>query len=310
MHSTTRLRTTLCCTAAFSQMPPSRRRHATRIAGRIIALLFAIPLAACISSPFYYPTKTVYGTPADEGMRYEPVTFSSDDGTRLSGWFIPASGTVDPRQAKGTVIHFHGNAQNMSAHWSFIAWLPQRGFNVFVFDYRGYGQSDGSPEPRGVFQDSNAALDYVRQRPDVDPTRLLVLGQSLGGTNAIAAVGAGNRDGIKAVAIEATFYSYSTIAHDKFPGAGWLVDDTYSADRHIGRIAPIPFLLLHGTADSVIPFHHAEMLLAKASAPKNLVTIEGGGHIEALTPRFGDTYRDSITRFFEAALRETGIAPP
>ena len=111
-----------------------------------------------------------------------------------SGW----SRAPDARQAKGTVVHFHGNAQNMSSHWQFVGWLARRGYNVFVFDYRGYGDSAGHAELQGVYADSHSALDYVRSRADVDPTRLLVLGQSLGGTNAIAVVGSGNRAGAEA----------------------------------------------------------------------------------------------------------------
>jgi uncharacterized protein len=270
--------------------------------GHYLVLLVPTMLAGCVESAFYHPDRILYGTPAGLGLEFEKVVFTSDDGTRLSGWFIPATGYKNPRNAKGTVIHFHGNAQNMSAHWQFVAWLPQRGFNVFVFDYRGYGASDGRPEPKGVFEDANSALNYVRSRKDVDPERLLVFGQSLGGTNAIAVVGKGNRAGVKAMAIEATFYSYSSIASDKFSGAGSLVGDTYSAENYIGSLAPIPLLLIHGTADAVIPYAHAVRLLDKAKEPKKLITVEGGGHIEALTPRFGARYQDALLDFFDASL--------
>jgi uncharacterized protein len=261
-----------------------------------------VSLAGCISGPFYYPDRVMYSTPASVGLPFEAVSFASADGTLLTGWFIPAVGYPNPKAAKGTVVHFHGNAQNMTAHWRFVEWLPQHGFNTLVFDYRGYGASAGSPEPKGVFEDSNAALDYVRKRADVDPTRLLVLGQSLGGTNAIAAVGAGNRAGVRAMVIDSTFYSYSSIASDKIPGAGLLVSDTYSADRTIARLAPIPLLLLHGTADAVIPYAHSRRLFDKAREPKTLMTVEGGGHIEAFTQRFGTRYQDAVVEFFGAAL--------
>ena len=261
-----------------------------------------LSLTGCVQSAFYQPDRVLYDTPARLGLKYEQVSFASKDGTRLVGGFIPARGYADSKQAKGTVIHFHGNAQNMSAHWQFVDWLPQRGFNLFVFDYRGYGASQGRPEPKGVFEDSLAALDYVRARPDIDPERLLVLGQSLGGTNAIAAVGSGNRAGVQAIAIESTFLSYSAIAGEKLVGAGALVDDTYSADRFVAALAPIPLLLLHGTDDAVIPYSHSERLFARAAEPKRLVRIEGGAHTEAFTPRFGAVYRELLIDFFDAAL--------
>lgn len=275
-----------------------------RAGGRaLLALPLLLPLGGCVQSMFYYPDRVRYETPEALGLRHVPVRFASADGTALSGWFIPAADRADPRQARGTVVHFHGNAQNMSSHWRFVAWLPKQDFNVFVFDYRGYGESEGKPEPKGVFEDSNAALDHVRARPDVDPGRLLVFGQSLGGTNAIAVVGAGNRAGVKAVAIESTFYSYSSIANEKLPGAGLLVSDTYAASKHVAAISPIPLLLIHGTADAVIPHGHSRRLLADAREPKRLIEVEGAHHLEPMTGRFGTTYQRTLADFFDAALR-------
>jgi fermentation-respiration switch protein FrsA (DUF1100 family) len=277
---------------------------ASEVLARIAVLLLTLTLSGCVQSMFYQPDHILYSTPAAAGLAYDEVKFKSRDGTELTGWFIPAVGYKNPRDAKGTVIHFHGNAQNMSAHWQFVDWLPQRGFNVFVFDYRGYGVSKVSPDVKGVFEDSSSAMDYVRSRQDVDPERLFVFGQSLGGTNAIAVVGSGNRAGVKAVAIEATFYSYSSIASDKVSGTGWLMNDTYSAENYIGKIAPIPFLLMHGTDDQVIPYPHALRLMEKANQPKKLITVEGGGHIEAMTPRFGRQYQDIMVDFFLATLQK------
>ena len=244
----------------------------------LLALLFG--LSSCAQQAFYYPDHTDYGSPAQSGLPYENVSFQSADGTRLHGWFVPARGVADAKQARATIIHFHGNAQNLTAHWQAVKWLPEHGYNVFLFDYRGYGQSAGEPSPEGLFADSNAALDYVRSRPDVNPERLLVFGQSLGGTNAIAVVGAGNKAGVRAVAIESTFASYSKIGNDKIPFAGsLLLRNTYAAERYVAQIAPIPVLFLHGTADQVIAPKHSQILYALAGEPKQLVLLEGGTHL-------------------------------
>ncbi len=269
-------------------------------------LLCALPLllGGCVQSMFYYPDHVRYETPDALGLSYENVHFTSADGTRLNGWFIPATNRQNAKEAKGTVVHFHGNAQNMSSHWRLVAWLPKQDYNVFVFDYRGYGDSEGKPEPKGVFEDSNAALNYVRSRGDVDPQRLFVFGQSLGGTNAIAVVGAGNRAGVKAVAIESTFYSYSAIANDKLSGAGLLVSDDYAASKFVAAISPIPLLLIHGTADTVIPHAHSARLLADAREPRRLIDVPGAGHLEPMAAeRFGTTYQRALTDFFDASLR-------
>ncbi|MET3497336.1 alpha/beta hydrolase [Variovorax boronicumulans] len=274
--------------------------------------LCALPLflAGCVQSMFYYPDRVRYETPDALGLRYESVQFQSTDGTLLTGWFIPAVGRQNPKEAKGTVVHFHGNAQNMSTHWRFVAWLPRQDYNVFVFDYRGYGESEGKPEPKGVFEDSNAALNHVRSRGDVDAERLFVFGQSLGGTNAIAVVGSGNRAGVKAAAIESTFYSYSSIAHDKLTGAGLLVGDDYAASKYVAAMAPIPLLLIHGTADAVIPLAHSQRLLSVAREPKRLIEVRGAGHLEPMAAaRFGTTYQQALTDFFDASMRQRTPTP-
>ncbi|MDR2016488.1 MAG: alpha/beta hydrolase [Burkholderiales bacterium] len=280
------------------------RRISLRWTNAVFTIFCLFGLTGCVlDGAFYYPSQTDYGNPGREGLKYETVRFASRDGTPLSGWFVPAANTPDPRNAKGTVIHVHGNAENISAHWPLVGWLPSRGYNVFLFDYRGFGLSAGTPNPKGVFEDTQSAMDYVRTRADVDPEKLLVFGQSLGGSNAIAAIGAGNRIGIRAIAVEGTFYSYTTIANDKLFGAGLLTNNDYSANRYISKLSPIPLLLIHGTNDAIVPYQHSERLFAIAGEPKQLILIPGGGHIDATASHFGNIYQDLLVAFFDEALR-------
>ncbi|MCE9615618.1 MAG: alpha/beta hydrolase [Lentisphaerae bacterium] len=270
--------------------------------------------AGCANGVFYQPNHKVYQTPASRGLAYEAVTFTSADGTPLSGWFIPAVGPPI-----GTVIHFHGNAQNMTAHFSFVGWLPAAGFNVFVFDYRGYGQSGGKPERRGVYADGVAAIRYVAGRPDVDPQRLVVFAQSLGGANAIAVLARHPFPGVRAAAIESSFSSYRGIARDKIaliPVLSWVrwplsflvVGNAYSPDALVDRLPPIPLLFIHGTDDVVVPYRHSEILFARAHEPKTLWTVEHGRHTEAFM-RFGSRYREPLVAFFAQALAGSTNAP-
>lgn len=249
----------------------------------------------------YYPDDEVYDSPHSRGMVFDEVCFSSADGTRLSGWFIQAKALPGPGQAKGTVIHMHGNAQNMTAHWQLAEWLPLRGYHLFTFDYRGYGQSEGRPDPKGVFEDAVAALDYVRSRPDIDTRKLFVFGQSMGGMLAIAAASA-SPAGIGAVAAESPVHSYSLLFHHRIPEHRPDVDDTYCAAGRVAQLAPVPLLLLHGTSDNVVDYAHSVALMKEASEPKKLVTIDGGGHIDAMTKRYGMYYQDLLSAFFEKAL--------
>ena len=249
---------------------------------------------------FYFPDRVRYDTPERAGLSFETVYFSSSDGTRLSGWFIPATGVANPQAAKGTVVHMHGNAQNMSAHWTYTEWLPARGYNLFVFDYRGYGSSQGSPEPQGIFEDAIAALDCMRARTDIDTGRLLVFGQSLGGMLAIAAVGA-SPQGVRGVLAEAPVHSYTAWVDDQMPEKELALDDSYCADNYVARLSPIPLLLLHSRTDKVVPYSHSVQLLSEAQEPKRLVTIEEGAHNDAMSTRHGSVYQDMMVEFFGAA---------
>jgi hypothetical protein len=287
-----------------------------RIAGGValglaVVVLFC-SMTGCVSRMFYYPDRVAHGSPADAGLAFTEVRFASRDGTALSGWFVPARGG-----ATGTVIHLHGNAQNMSAHFSFVDWLPARGFNVFAFDYRGYGASAGRPDRRGIYEDSLAAIEHVLSRPDVDPSRVVVFGQSLGGVNALAVLGREGTRGVKAVVADSAFFSYRSIVKDKIgamPGLSVLrgplsylvIGDRLGPGEVVDRIAPVPVLFLHGTADRVIPASHAQRLYDRAREPKTLWLVPGLGHTEAITDR---RWQDRVAAFLLAALDAPGGKP-
>ena len=279
---------------------------------RSIVLVIAIAFSSGCASRFLYdPDHKIYQTPQQEGLKFEDVNFTSSDGTALTGWFIPAT-----KKAIGTVIHFHGRAGNMTADLPFVDWLPSEGFNVFTFDYRGYGRSAGTPQRRGVFNDSVAAIAYIQTRSDVDPNALLVFGQSLGGAIALAVLGESRYkrqfNGVKAVAIESTFYSYRSIVREKIGESPtrWLakwsvpilvIDNRRSPAAVVKNISPTPLLLIHGTSDRVFPYYYAEDLFKKAREPKQLWTVKGGGHVEAFTV-YGSLYRKRLVQFFTEAL--------
>lgn len=247
---------------------------------------------------FYHPDAREYAVPSQDGYAYEDIQFLSEDGTKLSGWFIPAKG-----KALGTVIHFHGNAQNMSAHYSFVSWLPAHGFNLFVFDYRGYGKSEGQVSRKGVYQDSVAAVEYIKSRTDIDQSKLILFGQSLGGANAIAVAGSTEFDGIVGVVSDSAFSSYKGVATDHAgllkPFAYALIGNKYSPKKVVKNIAPTPLVIIHGTDDPVVPYKHAEILFKKAGEPKKLWTLEGGQHTEALG-RFGKEVAPRLHQLFKS----------
>ncbi|MCL2021501.1 MAG: alpha/beta hydrolase [Betaproteobacteria bacterium] len=277
-------------------------------AGLFGAVLTGALVIGCIAErPFYYPVRgeSAY-TPQEQGLAYEDVYFSSRDGTKLHGWFIPAVG-----ESKGVVLHVHGNTGKIGGHFGIVSWLPRERYDVFMFDYRGYGLSDDeSPSPRALMEDTQAAFAWLRQRPDVDPERIMVLGQSLGGNNSIAALALPDENGktgnVAGVVLDATFESYSAVASDHVPVLGWLLSDRYSANRHIRKLQPIPLLFLHGDQDTVISWQHSQRLFDAALPPKQIRIIPGAEHVRALDDL--DT-RQEVLRFFEFCLNPYQAQP-
>ncbi len=248
--------------------------------------MLVLPLAAC-THVFFQPQQTQYLTPDKIGLAYEDVYFSSVDGVKLHGWWLPARG-----KAKGTVLFLHGNAENISTHIGSVYWLPAQQYNVFLPDYRGYGLSQGSPSLAGAQDDINSALGYVLQRPDADTERIVILAQSLGGAMSLYNVAhSPYRNKIKALISESAFSDYRGIVREKL-GSFWLtwplqwplsltIDNDYSPLPVMGKISPIPLLIIHGNRDQVVPLSHGQTLFAAAAQPKEMWVVEGGGHIEA-----------------------------
>lgn len=265
----------------------------------LFVILFCVYLIPRIAiNFFYYPDDKIYGP---DPWSAESVEFTAKDGTRLHGWFIP-SATGPAENAIATVIHAHGNAGNMSAHWPLVSWLPERNFNVFMFDYRGFSKSKGRPSQAGLLDDTQSAINVVRHRSDVNPQRLVLFGQSIGGANMVSALGNGDREGIRAVILDSTFASYSSIANQMIPGSGFFMDDSYNAERFIAEVSPIPVLIIHGKADRVIPWEQSERLYDLTREPKQKIILPDGEHIDAFSERHGGVYRDQMVNFILNAL--------
>jgi uncharacterized protein len=252
------------------------------------ALLTPALLAGCsvIEGMFFYPDRVDYTRPAQFGLKHDEVSITSVDGSRLHGWWLPA-----PADARGTVLHLHGNAANISNHLPLVAWLPPEGFNILMIDYRGFGRSEGKPSLDGVVEDALAALRHLRTRPDVDARRLIVIGQSIGGATALRML-AVDRAGVRLAVIDSAFASYRGIARDAalqsvllapfLPLAlPWLPPGERDPITALAGI-DVSLLFLHGTSDGVIPLKHSEQLFAAARAPKRMIRVEGAQHMEAM----------------------------
>ena len=270
--------------------------------------LLSAALAGC-NGMFFFPYRTQVLSPDELGLKYEDVYFPARDGTRLHAWFLPAES-----RPRGTILFLHGNAENISTHIMSVRWLPAQGFNVFLPDYRGYGTSAGTPSVEGVQDDVNSALRTLLARPDVDPDRLVVFGQSLGGAIAIYNVAhSPYRRHIRGLAVESAFASYRGIAREKLAAfwltwplqypLSWLVSDRYSPAAAVAGISPIPLLIIQGDHDPIVPVGHGRRLFALAREPKQLWIVPGGGHIQAFRYQ---AYRDRFVIWLKRVLS----APP
>ncbi len=290
-----------------------RLRNVENVLLILICAITLLLIPGCLNNGFYQPNQTLYKTPDQYNLHYEEVFFKSKDGTKLHGWFIPAVG-----DAVGTVIHFHGNFGNLTYYFNQIYWLPLNNFNVFTFDYRGYGQSEGTPSRHGIYEDSVSAIEHIMSKPTITPSNVYIFGQSLGGVNAIVAIAKNDFPEIRAIAIEGAFYSYRAEARDMmgstvqkkignipclslqiWPISFFSVTNFYSPDEFIDQVSPIPILLIHCTQDSSVPYHHSEWLYEKAKEPKHLWIISGCSHLQVFTDKkTEDKYRQRLVQFF------------
>ena len=254
------------------------------VRARLAAVLASLMVSAC-TAVFFQPHRVQVLTPDKLGLAYEEVSFKTRDGLKLIGWFLPAKGP-----ALGTVLQLHGNAENISTHFTSLAWMPARGFNVFTFDYRGYGASEGEPTLEGVQQDVDAAVQTLFSRGDIDKDRIVMYGQSLGGALAAYYVAhSPDRDRLRALIVESAFSGYVEIVREKLADhwftwpLQWLpqltVDDRFSPLPTMAKISPLPLLVLHGDQDAVVPVQNGKELYEAALEPKQLWIVAGARHI-------------------------------
>jgi uncharacterized protein len=238
----------------------------------------------------------------DHNLRRPPagasdVWFKTADGLRLHGWFF--ENRIGPDNP--TIIFFHGNGGNISN----VGWLGQRfherGFNVLLFDYRGYGASEGYAEDEtSLYADGNAAIRFVLNEKGVNPHRLVLYGQSLG-TTVVADIA--SKGEVGAVIIESGLSSASSIAGHALP---WLpgafhvlAKNRFESAQKLSR-ARAPVLITHGDPDPVLPTSEAHLLFAAAHEPKKLLIVLGAGH--NVLGSAGDAYLDEVTKFIREAM--------
>lgn len=242
----------------------------------ILILPIVMPSNDWLTQKFFYPDKIYRLTPDQLGIEYETITLKPEPGITLKNWLLKPKDTP-----KATILFLHGNAENISTHIHSIAWLIQQGYQVFMLDYRGYGQSTGSPIMPAVLNDIFAANQWLQQHT---PPPYLLIGQSLGAALAINFASTDNAK-FNAIIIDAPFSGFRTIAQDVL-NANWLtwalqyplsrlIPNNYEPIDYFSKLCKQPVLMFHSTDDEIIPYYHSKQLSQACCNQCQLISTHG-----------------------------------
>lgn len=246
--------------------------------GKAVRLIIAVAVAAYLAAAGYlflvqrdhvFQPSGALADPAALGLvGVEIVNLIAKDGTSLTGWYIPAA------PGKPTLLYFHGNAGNVSERAPRFRQVALSGFGVLAMSYRGFAGSGGSPTETALFSDALETFDWLAARSD----SVVLHGELLG--TAIATYVAAERPAA-ALVLEAPFSAVLDIAAATYPWlpVSLLMRDPFLSRDHIRRVDE-PVMILHGTADRVIPVQSGRRLFEAADEPKELVIVDGAGHLE------------------------------
>jgi fermentation-respiration switch protein FrsA (DUF1100 family) len=227
-------------------------------------------IRSLLNSLLYFPSRVIPDTPAAAGLAFDELTVATDDGERLHGWWVGAR-----TPAAGHILLCHGNAGNIADRIIHARLLSAAGFDLLLFDYRGYGRSTGKPSEEGTYRDARAMRSALMRQPGVDGSRVFYVGESLGGAVALALALESPPRGL---ILQSTFTGVREMAREHYPFIPRaVVPDAYPSLRQI-RGLRAPLLVLHGAKDDIVPVSHGQALFDAAPGPKGIHLFPGLGH--------------------------------
>ena len=240
----------------------------------------------------FFPERRFVISPRELGMEYEDVFFRAEDGTELHGWFVPSA---NPR---GVILYCHGNGGNISYRIDYLKTFASLGLSTFIFDYRGYGKSRGTPTEQGTHLDAQAAWRLLTQERKTPPREIVLYGESLGG--AIAARLAREKTP-GALVLHSAFTSLPDVAADVYPflPARLLSRYRYNTLSHVAEVK-CPVLIIHSKDDEIVSYRHGLKLSAAVSDGGDFLELRGDHNTGFMTSM--ETYRSGLDAFLERAL--------
>ena len=215
----------------------------------------------------FFPGKGISITPKQMGLSYEDLYLTTSDGIKINAWLVKSSNQAS------TIIFAHGNAGTMGERLMKIKFWHDLGLNILIFDYRGYGRSQGHPTESGIYLDAQAAYDYLQTRSDIDHNRIIAYGASLGGT---VMVDLAAKRKLAALMVESSLTSAKDMAHRIYPFLpSFMMSIKFDSFSKIDKIT-VPKLFLHSKEDHTVPFSMGQALYEKAASPKKFLLIYGG----------------------------------
>lgn len=246
----------------------------------------------------FHPAPLADGTSAAMAAA-EDVQFESPDGTRLHGWYFRHP------TPQAVVLFCHGNGGNLTYWAKEVGRLrDELGASVLIFDYRGYGQSEGQPTIAGILDDARAARAWLAARERIAEQEIVLVGHSLGGAVAVDLAAA---DGAKALVVRGSFTSLPDMADEyaSWLPASWLLSDSLDSRAKLAIFSG-PTLIAHGDADTLIPFRHGEELFQAAAGPKKFVRLAGAGHNDPP----GLEYERELAVLFRYLYQQCNVVAP
>ncbi len=258
----------------------------------VVYIILIIFLMMYQSKMIYLPSREMGLTPGDIGLNYEDIEFHAEDNVKLHGWFVPSDSAI------GTLLFCHGNAGNISGRLETIRLFNKMNLSVFIFDYRGYGNSESEQSEKGTYLDTRAAWNYLISNKSIEENSIIILGRSLGGAIAsnlavdVAPAG---------LIVESAFKSIQKFGTDMYPyiPVKLISRFTYDTGENV-RKADCPVLVVHSPDDDVIPYHHGREIFELALEPKQFLEITGNHNDGFLIT--GDRYFNGTEAFIKQCL--------